>query len=259
LDAQEALETALVENRLLPELVGNTTITPGGIAERYASRQQAISGRLGPALAEADRAGPIYSSAQALEAGRDALQGALRGKRIIITPRQSDAIMSNMTESVQNQTPMAAGPWAPGRIAEAPLTASEAYATKKALQDWGFNRLDADPLLPSRGRAEAAIGASRDINRQLEQSAPQVKEIDRQLAPYSSIRDAMESAAGPRENRFIGFPAYMAAAGHISGARQAWNLAQALRAGSQIRPAAPASTAVYLAQALQRQGNTPQE
>lgn len=258
LDAQQALESALVEDRLLPELVGNRTITPGGIAERFQAKSDAISRQIGPALAEADKAGPIYSSAQALEAGRNALQGALRGKKIIITPRQSEAIINNMTESVQNQTPPAYGPWQPGHIAEAPLTASEAYATKKALQDWGYNRLDVDPLLPSRGRAEAAIGASRNINDQLWESAPAVKELDRQLAPYSAIRDVMETAAGPRENRFIGFPAFLGAAGHISGARQAWNTAQALRAASNLQPAAPASTAVYLAQALQRR-NTPQE
>lgn len=258
LDAQQALESALVDDRLLPELVGNRTITPGGIAERFQAKSDAISNQIGPALAEADKAGPIYSSAQALEAGRNALKGALRGKKIIITPRQSEAIINNMTESVQNQTPPAYGPWQPGRISEAPLTASEAYATKKALQDWGYNRLDVDPLLPSRGRAEAAIGASRNINDQLWESAPAVKELDRQLAPYSSIRDVMETAAGPRENRFIGFPAFLAAAGHISGARQAWNTAQALRAASNLQPAVPASTAVYLAQALQRR-NTPQE
>lgn len=258
LDAQQALESALVEDRLLPELVGNRTITPGGIAERFQAKSDAISSQIGPALAEADKAGPIYSSAQALEAGRNALQGALRGKKIIITPRQSEAIINNMTESVQNQTPPAYGPWQSGRIAEAPLTASEAYATKKALQDWGYNRLDVDPLLPSRGRAEAAIGASRNINDQLWESAPAVKELDRQLAPYSAIRDVMETAAGPRENRFIGFPAFLGAAGHISGARQAWNTAQMLRAASQMQPAPPASTAVYLSQALQRR-NTPQE
>lgn len=252
IDAQQALETALVEDRLLPEIVGNTTITPGGIAERFQAKSDAISGRIGPALAEADKMGPVYSSAQALEAGRTALNDAIRRKRIIITPRQSEAILGNMEESVQNQTPPSYGPWQAGRIPEAPLTASEAYATKKALQDWGYNRLDVDPLLPSRGRAEAAIGASRNLNEQLDQLAPDVKTLDRQLAPYSRIRDVMETAAGPRENRFIGFPAYLAAAGHISGARQAWNAAQALRAASQVPPAVPASTAVYLAQALQR-------
>lgn len=258
LDAQQALETALVEDRLLPEIVGNTTITPGGIAERFQSRSDAISGRIGPALAEADKMGPVYSSAQALEAGRTALNDALRRKRIIITPQQSETILRNMEESVQNQTPPSYGPWQAGRIPEAPLTASEAYATKKALQDWGYNRLDVDPLLPSRGRSEAAIGASRNFNEQLEQLAPEVKVLDRELAPYSRIRDVMETAAGPRENRFIGFPAYLAAAGHISGARQAWNTAQALRAASQVPPAVPASTAVYLAQALQRR-SMPQE
>lgn len=257
LDAQQALETALVEDRLLPEMVGNRTITPGGIADRYNAAREAISGQIGPALAEADKAGSIYSSAQALGAGRNALQDALRMNVAIATPRQEAAIVRNMTESLQNQKPMAAGPWLPGSIPEAPMNATQAYNAKKALQDWGFNRIDADPLLPSRSRAEASLGASRDLNQQLAQSAPAVKELDRRLAPYSAIRDAMETAAGPRENRYILYPGYLGAAGHIAGARQAWNIAQALRGASRIQPAVPASTAVYLEQALQR--NTPQQ
>lgn len=258
LDAQQALESALVDDRLLPELVGNRTITPGGIAERFQAKSDAISNQIGPALAEADKAGPIYSSAQAIQASRDALADAIRRVTARATPQQEAAILRNIEEATQNRRPRALGPWLPGQIEEAPMLASEAYNTKKINQDWARDKRNTDPMLPQKARAEAALGLSRNLNAQLWESAPAVKELDRQLAPYSAIRDVMETAAGPRENRFIGFPAFLAAAGHISGARQAWNTAQALRAASNLQPAAPASTAVYLAQALQRR-NTPQE
>lgn len=251
LDAGAELESALVEDRLLPELVGNATFTPGQIAARFQAKSGPISERIGAALAEADKAGPVYSSAQALEAGRNALNDALRRKRIIITPRQSEAILRNMEESVQNQTPPSYGPWQAGRIPEAPLTASEAYATKKALQDWGHNRLDVDPLLPSRGRSEAAIGASRNFNEQLEQLAPEVKVLDRELAPYSRIRDIMETASGPRSNRLVVGPTFLLSAANISGARQAWNVAQRLRALNGAQSTLPATLGSYLTDALQ--------
>lgn len=251
LDAQLAVEKALVEDRLLPSLVDNTTFTPGQIAANYYAKKKPISEKIGAALADADRAGPIYSSAEAIQASRTALADALRRGTARATPAQEAGILRNIEEATQNHKPRALGPWLPGQIEEAPMLASEAYNTKKINQNWAYDRLNTDPMMPQKAKAEAALGLSRNINQQLEESAPVVKMLDREIAPYSSINEAMETAMGPRSNRFIGGPAFWLSAAGTSGARQAWNIAQRLRAVNGMQSALPATLATYLTNARQ--------
>ncbi len=251
LDAGAELESALVEDRLLPELVGNATFTPGQIAARFQAKSGPISERIGAALAEADKAGAIYSSAEAIEASRTALADAIRRGVARATPTQEAAILRNIEEATQNHKPVALGPWQPGRVAEAPMIASEAYNTKKINQNWAYDKLNADPMMPQKAKAEAALGLSRNINQQLEESAPLVKVFDRELAPYSRIRDVMETASGPRSNRLVVGPTFLLSAANISGARQAWNVAQRLRALNGVQSTLPATLGSYLTDALQ--------
>lgn len=252
LEEQLAVEKALVEDRLLPKLVDNLTFTPGQIAENYYGITKPISQKIGVALAEADKAGPIYSSAQAIQASRDAIANAIRGGRARATPQQEAAILQNIEDATQNHIPRALGPWPPGQVEEAPMIASQAYGAKKINQDWGFDKRNTDPMLPQKARAEAALGLARNFNEQLEDFAPAVKVLDRELAPYSAIRDAMETAAGPRSNRnFLG-PTFWMSAAQTSGARQAWNVAQKLRAMNGMQSSLPATLAAYLTDALQQ-------